>query len=56
MDKIIVEIRGGIVQAVYSNDKNINIDVLDWDNIDIENLTTNEKVLLNEIKEMKDIL
>ncbi len=55
MDKIIVEVRGGSVQAVYSNNLNIIIRILDWDNIDSQNMTVEEKQMEDEIKSMKDI-
>ncbi len=29
--RIIIEVRGGLVCAVYSNDETVNVDVLDWD-------------------------
>jgi len=32
MSKIIIVIDGGLVQAVYSNDENVSVDVLDKDN------------------------
>ena len=56
MHKIIIEVRGGLVDAVYSNNPNINVKILDWDNIDTENLTFEEKQMQAEIKFMKDIL
>ena len=56
MDKIIIEVSGGLVQAVHSNNSNINIRILDWDNIDSQNMTEEEKQMQNEIKSMKDIL
>ena len=56
MDKIIIEVSGGVVQAVYSNSPNINIRILDWDNIDSQNMTAEEKQMQNETKLMKDIL
>ncbi len=31
--RIIVEVSGGVVQAVYA-DRPINVDVLDWDNVE----------------------
>ena len=30
--KVIVVVEGGIVQSAYSNDGDIQLDVLDWDN------------------------
>jgi hypothetical protein len=56
MEKIIIEVRGGLVDAVYSNKSNITVKILDWDNIDIEDMSAEEKQMLKEIKTMKDIL
>ncbi len=55
MDKIIIEVSGGLVQAVYSTNTNITVKLLDWDNIDSSNMTDEEKQLQNEIKQMKEI-
>lgn len=32
MTKVIVEVSGGVVQAVYARNKNIEIELVDWDN------------------------
>jgi len=32
MSRIIVHIEGGCVQAVYSDDKNVKVQLADWDN------------------------
>ena len=56
MDNIIIEVSGGLVQAVYSNRDNIDIRILDWDNIDSQNMTAEEIQLQNEIEKMKEIL
>ncbi len=56
MDKIIIEVSGGLVQAVYSNNPTITVKLLDWDNIDTDNMTTEELQMQNEIKQMKEIL
>ena len=32
MSKIIIEVSGGVVQAVNSDDPHIEVEVLDWDN------------------------
>ena len=56
MDKIIIEVSQGLVQAVYSSNPNINIRILDWDNIDSQNMTVEEEQMQNEIKLMKDVL
>jgi hypothetical protein len=32
--RIIVEVRGGVVQSVYADSTDVDIDVLDWDDSD----------------------
>ena len=56
MDKIIIEVRKGLIEAVYSNNPDILVRVLDWDCIDSQNMTKTEKHLLAEIRTMEDIL
>ena len=55
MDKIIIEVSQGLVQAVYSNNPDIEVKILDWDK-DSAELTEEEKELQQEIQQMKDIL
>lgn len=54
-DDIIIEVRGGLVQAVYSDNPNNTVRILDWDNIDSENMTDAEKQMENETKNMRDV-
>ena len=56
MDKIIIEVRRGLVEAVYSDNPNITVKILDRDVIDTENMAVEEKQMENEIKSMKDVL
>ena len=56
MNQIIIEVSGGLVQAVYSDNPDINVMILDWDNIDSENMTSEQIQMQNQIKLMKDIL
>lgn len=32
MTNVIIQVEGGVVQAVYSRNKNINVVLVDWDN------------------------
>ena len=32
MTKVIIEVQGGIVQTVHARNKNIEVEVIDWDN------------------------
>ncbi|MGM5480761.1 MAG: hypothetical protein ACQESC_04865, partial [Nanobdellota archaeon] len=34
LSKAVVEVFGGVVQEVYSNDPDLQVDVLDYDNLD----------------------
>ena len=56
MNQIIIEVSGGLVQAVYADNPDIDVRILDWDNIDSENMTAEQKQIENDIKSMKDIL
>lgn len=31
-EKILIIVRGGVVQAVFASDKNLEVDILDFDN------------------------
>ena len=56
MDKIIIEVSEGLVQAVYSNRPNVEVSILDLDTIDNENITAEQQKLLDEKKYMKKVL
>ena len=56
MDKIIIEVSEGLVQAVYSNNPNIEVRILDLDTIDSDNMTVEQKKLLDEKKFMEKVL
>ena len=56
MDKIIVEVKSGVVQAVYSSNPKIEVRLLDYDCIDTQNMTEQEKELQSEIRVMENIL
>ena len=56
MDKIIIEVRKGLIESIYSTTPNLTVKILDWDTIDSQNMTAEEKQLQQDIKTMKDIL
>jgi len=31
MTKVIIDVKGGLVQAVFTRNKNIEVEVIDWD-------------------------
>ncbi len=57
--KIIIEVKGSLVQAVYANFKEIEVDILDYDNINDDDATEEEKKagkrLEGQATEMKQI-
>ena len=56
MHKIIIEVRKGIVEAIYSTNPGVSVKILNWDSIDSQHMTAEEKHLQEEIKQMEDIL
>ena len=34
MAKVIVVIEGGVCQSVFSSDKDVDVELIDWDNLD----------------------
>ena len=41
--KVIVEVSGGCVVSIYASDKNVAVEVLDWDNVKNGDATPAEK-------------
>lgn len=41
MDKIVIEIRGGVLVEVYSDRPNLEITLVDWDNIESNDTPVN---------------
>ena len=54
--RIIVEVRGGVVQAVYSDTVNVSIAILDYDEIATEDATPEFIELEAETKGMMEII
>jgi hypothetical protein len=54
MTRVIVEVSGGVVQAVYCDDAKVQVDLIDWDNKDDESREQNEQ-LEEQTKEMKEV-
>ena len=54
--RIIVVVRGGTVQAVYSDTVNVSVAVLDYDEIATEDATPEFIQLEAETKEMLEII
>ena len=53
--KIIIEVEGGLVQNVFSDDKTIEVENLDRDDMGCREITPEEEELENKIKYMKEI-
>lgn len=51
-DKIIIRIEGGLVQCVYSNLKELDIEVLDEDYLDDDSEEEERNVLREKTKEL----
>jgi hypothetical protein len=49
MNEIIIIVRGGLVQGAYANNKNIKVNVLDYDNLEVET----DQELIDEAKELQ---
>ncbi|OPY84730.1 MAG: hypothetical protein A4E71_02500 [Smithella sp. PtaU1.Bin162] len=54
--RIIIEVRGGTVQSVYSNTANVSVAVLDYDEIATEDATLEFINLKAETKGMLEII
>ena len=54
--RIIVEVRGGVVQAVYSDTVNVSVAVLDYDEIATEDATPQFIKLEAETKGMLEVI
>ena len=54
--RIIVEVRGGVVQAVHSDTVNVSVAILDYDEIETEDATPEFIKLEAETKGMMEIL
>lgn len=49
---VVIEVRGGVVQAVYTNTKKLTVTLVDWDNI--REGGGAEKVVCEPFKNMDD--
>lgn len=54
--RIIVEVRGGVVQTVYSDTANVSVAILDYDEIATEDATPEFIKLEAETKGMTEII
>ena len=54
--RIIIEVRGGVVQAVYSDTANVSVAILDYDEIATEDATPEFIKLEAETKGMLEII
>ena len=60
MTKVIIEVNGGVVQAVYTRNKNIEVELVDWDNAAVDPEYEEDcKFIMERVsksKQFKDIL
>ena len=57
--QIVVEVSGGVVNAIYSSDPTVQAEVLDWDNLETDATPadrTKAKALEKRIKKMTEVL
>jgi len=54
MARIIIEVLGGVMQTVYSDDPTVEVDLIDWDNKDEESVAHNEK-LSQEAEKLSEV-
>jgi len=53
--KVLINIRGGVVQSIYSTDKKLEFDILDYDNEELKNDEKEEEILESKAKGMSAI-
>ena len=51
-EKVLILISGGVIQSVYANDKNIEIDILDLDNEEFNNGDDADKEINKRSKDL----
>jgi len=54
--KVLVVVKGGLVQSLYVSNEQIEVDVLDFDNEEFESGEIEDKELLERSKGLKPIL
>jgi spore germination protein GerM len=55
-EKIVIVVYGGVVQSVYSTNKDVDIDLLDFDNENFEDDKTADNEFLNRTKNLIQVL
>ena len=58
-NKIVVVVRGGLVESIYSNDPELEVTLLDVDNMEAEEDLTNsqiDKIIESESKDLQPII
>lgn len=53
--KVLIIVRGGVVQSIYSTDKKLEFDILDYDNEELKNDEKEEEILESKAKGMSAI-
>ena len=54
-EKIVIVVSGGVVQSVYSSNKHIEIDLLDFDNEEFENDKTADDEFAKRTKNLVQV-
>jgi len=55
-EKVLVVVKGGLVQSLYVSDKQIEVEVLDFDNEDFQSFEGEEEELSKRSKDLIAIL
>ena len=55
-EKIVIVVSGGVVQSVYSSNKDVEIDLLDFDNENFEDNRTADNEFVNRTENMAQVL
>lgn len=54
--KVLIIVKGGVVQSIYSSNPEVKFDILDFDNEELENNIEEENLLAIKNKEMTAVL
>lgn len=54
--KVLIIVKGGVVQSIYSSNPEVKFDILDFDNEELENNIEEENLFAIKNKEMTAVL
>ena len=53
--KVLIVVKGGVVQSIYSSDQNLQFDILDFDNEELGSIESEEELLEFRARETIEI-